>query len=405
MEKEQILSGKRNKTKEVLFLIIMFLFAFGIGNAEKLFVGFFAVYFALKIISKRFIQIKSKGQVLPLALWGMLYSLMSMIEGNDYITTIVYYFIAPVVLCALGYEFFFEECSEDSFNKYIFVISFGFFLHAVLSIINSINAGLFKYNAEYIQDFWNGRMISRTIMGMYMVPVVCYAIPRLLSRISAIRKVLLIIMIVVPVLLSIYVGNRALLVIVLVLAAVSYMFGYKMSSNKLRFLFTALMILSAVIICVALNVMGIREFINSSFLASRTKSLRADSRFVVYLSVMKDFTKYLLGWISSGGGIIGETGLVWAHNIWIDVFVYSGLLPLIFFIDYSIRVIKDTIRASRKKSFSLETRLCIIAFLVGVFLEWAVEPVLQSNPYFVSACCFIFGMISRMGDYGNKYDY
>lgn len=388
----------KDDRQKYLISILLFLFGLGIGNLEKIFILCFFVIVLWNHIKYHNFLVKRKSQVIPLVLWGVFFSAMFVLEGEDIAGNIVYYLIAPSIMCIYGYDLIREDTAESDFLWYAYMVSLGFFLHTVISVVLSAKGGVFQYNAEYIEDVWTGRMISRTIMGMYMVPMVCVSIP-MLFRVEGkkllLQKLLAVTVVVSALITSIYVGNRALLIISGILLAISFVVALRFTKKKIRLLGFGLVFLLVVTILVGSNVVSLELFVRKSFLAKRSMDIKSDGRFEVYKLVLRNFDNYLFGWMSSGGYIKG-TSLKWAHNVWVDIFVYGGIIPFVLFFNYSLRVIRDTIAVSKNKFLKMTTKVTVIALLIGVFLNWAIEPVLQSNPYFLSACCMIFGMYASL---------
>lgn len=388
----------KNNRQKYLISIFLFLFGLGIGNLEKIFILCFFVIVLWNHIKYHDFLVKRKSQVIPLVLWGGFFSAMFVLEGGDIAGNLVYYLIAPSIMCIYGNDLISEDTAESDFLWYVCMVSLGFFLHAVISVVLSAKGGVFQYNAEYIKDVWTGRMISRTIMGMYMVPIVCVSIP-MLFRVEGkrllLQKLLAVTVVVSALVTSIYVGNRALLIISGILLVMSFVVALRFTKKKIRLLGLGLLFLLVVTILIGSNVVNLELFVGKSFLAKRSMDIRSDGRFEVYKLVIRNFDNYLFGWMSSGGYIEG-TSLKWAHNVWVDIYIYGGVISFVLFFNYSLRVIRDTISVSKNRLLKTTTKVTVIALLIGIFLNWAIEPVLQSNPYFLSACCMIFGMYASL---------
>lgn len=385
--------------------MLLFLFGLGIGNLEKIFIVCFFVMVLWNHIKDSNFLVKRHSQAIPLVIWGFFFSAMFILEGRDVPGNLVYYLIAPSTMCIFGYELISKDTAESDFLWYVYIVSLGFFLHAIISIVLSAKSGVFQYNAEHVRDVWTGRMISRTIMGMYMMPIVCVSIP-MLFRVEGkkllLQRLLAITAVVSSLLASIYVGNRALLIISGILLMASLVMTFRFTKNKNRLLVFSLVSLLILIILTGSNVVNLEHFVSTSFLSKRSKDIESDARFEVYKLVIQNFGNYLFGWLSSGGHIKGTT-LKWAHNVWLDIYTYGGLIPFVFFFNYSLRVIRDTISVLKNRFLKITTKVTAIALLIGIFLNWAIEPVLQSNPYFLSACCMIFGMYTSLKlDRGDK---
>lgn len=391
-----------NKFRLYFLRIVLFLFAFGIFGLEKFLVLILSCFLLFTIISERKTKISIKNQGIPLFLWGLLYSVTIIFSGEDIITTCVYFMIAPVVLCGIGYYVVKVSKSETEMLQYVYIIAVGFFLHGILSILLSIKDGVFEYNAEFIEDIWSGRLVSRTIMGMYMVPIVCISIPALFvqnGRKKGLFKVITIAIILTAVLLSIYVGNRTLLIILAISILLSIILVLNVSRNKIKFLLITFAIIGILIIAYNFNLFEIQEYIRNSFLSSRSEDLITNSRWGVYKEIFSNFSSYLIGNLLNTKTI---AGLAWAHNIWLDILIAGGLVPALLFVWYSIRVLMDTRFVLKDKNLLPFIRITALISTIGIFLNWAVEPVLQANPYFVSACCMIFSVVSNFSK--NKYN-
>ena len=384
-----------NKFKLYFLKIVLFLFAFGIFGLEKYLVLILSCFLLFTIISEKKTTISIKHQGIPLFLWGLLYSITIIFAGEDIIATCVYFMIAPIVLCGIGYYVVKVSKSETEMLQYVYIIAVGFFLHGAFSILLSMQHGIFEYNAEFIEDIWSGRFVSRTIMGMYMVPIVCISIPALFvskGRNKGLFKVITIAIILIAVLLSIYVGNRTLLIIVAISILLTIILGLNVSQNKTKFLLITFTIIGISIALYNYDLFGIQEYIRNSFLSSRSEDLITNSRWGVYKEIYSNFSSYLLGNLLNTNTI---ARLDWAHNIWIDILITGGLIPALLFVWYSVRVLMDTGFVLKDKKLVSFFRVTALIITIGIFLNWAVEPVLQANPYFVSACCMIFSVVSN----------
>ena len=380
----------------ILYLLI-FLFALGFGNFERyIHAVVFLIYVYVVFRSGGRLSIYKGSPVAPLALWGVIYFAFYALEGNDFLTGLFYYFIGPVLFWLVGRDIASEK--NENTNLYlVLAVCSGLLIHGILNISTSISGGYFLNNAEYIHDYWSGRMASRTIVGMYMTPFVCVAIPIVFlwdKGVKTIVKVLLFAGTIVALGLSIYVGNRALLVIAVLVLMFSVFYGMRVSKNKLRSLLAIIFGLFLILIILSGNVINVEGFIENSFLGRRSTNLLQDGRWAVYAHVFKHFFDFTFGWVSNNGGI-QSVGLEWAHNIWIDIYIYSGLLPAVAFLIFSVKSFRNSISIVKNYKISTSLRMISIITLIGIFLNWAVEPVLIANPYYFVICCFVFGSFEK----------
>lgn len=380
-----------------ILYVLLFLFSLGFGNYEKyLIVVMLLIYILVVLRSSGRLKVYKRSPVVPLTLWGSIYFAFYVLEGNDFMTGLFYYFIGPVLFWFVGRDIASEKDENTNFYLVLAVCS-GLLIHGILNIFTSITGGYLLYNAEYIHDYWSGRMVSRTIVGMYMTPFVCVAIPIIVlwdRGVKLVIKFLLLIGALIALGLSIYVGNRSLLVIAILVFMFSVVHGMRVSKNKIRTFISIIMGLFLLVIVLSGFVIDIGGYINNSFLSRRNTNLLQDGRWVAYSYVFDHFFDFIFGWISSSGGV-SSVGLDWAHNIWIDIYIYSGIIPALFFTMFSIRSFRNSLRLVRNTNISSSLRLISIIVLIGIFLNWAVEPVLVANPYYFALCCFIFGSFEK----------
>jgi hypothetical protein len=380
-----------------ILYVLIFLFALGFGNYERYILAVvLLIYSYVVFISGGRLSIFRRSPVVPLALWGIIYFAFYTLEGNDFVTGLFYYFIGPVLFWLVGRDIASEK--DDNTNLYlVLAVCSGLLVHGILNISTSIAGGYFLYNAEYIHDYWSGRMVSRTIVGMYMTPFVCAAIPIIFlwdKGVKTIIKMLLVAGTIAALGLSIYVGNRAILAIAVLVLVFSVIYGMRVSKNKIRSLLAIIIGLFLMVIIMSGNVINVGGFIENSFLGRRNTNLLQDGRWTVYAYVFKHFFDYILGWISSNWGI-QTAGLEWAHNIWLDIYIYSGLIPAVAFLTFSVKTFRNSISIVKCGRLSTSLRMISIIVLIGVFLNWAVEPILVANPYYFAICCFIFGSFEK----------
>lgn len=374
-------------------LILLIMFCINMGNLEKyIFLALLCVY----LCSCRFILNFSKNSsYIFLELWGISYYLMWLLDGNSLITGIIYYIIGPFIIGKCCERMISENSTNDiktNFNNLLIIVSLGFFIHGAIDTIYSIFNNVFIYNSELVYDVITGGKINRTIVGMYLTPIVCVAVPILFlgkNYIERKLRVLVTICAITAVLLSIYLGNRTLLIITVLEVFFCYLFGLRTKVKKRNFILIPTVGIALGSILWSENFADIQNYFAESFLMSRiTNNQLGISRIDIYKQVLTNLDDYIFGWISAGGTDVGIS-LSYAHNLWIDCLIYAGIVPFIFLILYTVSILKSTFRLFKSIDSAL-TQTITVCFVFGLMLNWCVEPILYADPYYFAVICGCF---------------
>ena len=169
---------KEKKIGSHALIILLFLYSLGIGNWEKYFV---LIFFFYVLFGKYRFRV-SNSQFIPLILWGVTYSIMYILRGNNFFTGSIYYLISPLVFFLLAKKMY-QKVALDNKKEFIklilFTVSLGFFFHGTLNILSSALNGTFNVSFEYVYDIWSHKLNNRTIIGLYLSPIVFITVPML----------------------------------------------------------------------------------------------------------------------------------------------------------------------------------------------------------------------------------
>lgn len=379
------------------FCILSFALALGIGHLEKVLLSVFFIWYVLLLLSQnnRSAVLYKRSQSIPLLIWGLLYAFYYIISGANVITSAIYYILGPV--CFYLYANAIVNSLDD--EKYIIslciAIASGYFIHAVFNVLYSIQSGTFQYSSEYVLDIWSHELHNRTIIGMYLTPMVVCSIPVLFFRahnINSVKRMGLVFCCVLADAISIYIGNRTLLVLTVVSLAVCVIQGIRIERKKIHLLLLCLFFIFFAWSLYLVDAFGIKEFMENSFLAKRTSVGLESSRWQLYSDTLRNILNYSLGFITTHGN--NGLALSWAHNIWLDILIFSGYIPFVLFLIFTVRVIEVAI-SIQKLSASVFFRIFVLSITCGLLLNWAVEPILSANPYYFMQCCLIFALFER----------
>jgi hypothetical protein len=98
-----------------------------------------------------------------------------------------------------------------------------------------------------------------------------------------------------------------------------------------------------------------------------------------------------------GGRLVDLNGLLYAHNLWLDVAYDAGLLPLGILLVFQASHVPAIVRTLRAP-LPLPLSLAIVALGVSFFATFAVEPTLAFSAVYFGASCFMLGVMARISD-------
>lgn len=383
--------------ERALEILIVFL-SLGFLHLEKYYIIAIIVIVCLIVLYKKSNTFPKKSQIVPLAIWGIIYTFYFILAGNGIVEGVVYYLLGPLSMCYIGLrmcEFTYSDI--DSNFKRILIISLAFFAHGFLNVIISQRNGTFIYNTEFVYDIWSHVKNNRTIVGLYLTPIVCFGIPCLFfgdRKSQLLSKIVVVFSVMASLFATIAIGNRTLIAISIVLIFVCIMALLLFIKKKPKSFVIFLFIVLLVIFIYNKDFFGVRSFVESSYFLKRVESggLIDNGRLSLYERLSKEWLSYAGGWITYSHE---ANSIYWTHNIWLDNYMYSGILGFVSFVVYSARVVITTIRMFRT-SLQMLYKMIPMCVTIGILLNWAAEPILQANPYYFAVCIFIFATFEQI---------
>lgn len=318
-------------------------------------------------------------------------------------TRFIYYFIIPIGIFVLGQNLLvtFKDKKRTLFLIF-FWISVGFALHAFLNMICRIFE--FGYNPDsdsrFAPDIWTGKIIAATGIGM-LCPMACSLVFPILFLKSKEKKWYEVIVIVLSFLTSIYttimLANRTLFLIIFITLFIDLValcvFVFRKTKIPLILLGIVTLLCVVGIIIVTNNIFGIADILKKMPLFNRILSddgLLDSWRFEIYRSFFANFYKYPFG-----GGKIPLAGSHFCHNVWLDVYNLTGVIPFLIFLVLTIYLIRSIIEICVLSEDSFE-RIYIISFFLGLTLVFFVEPVIQGNIYIYALFFLLLGVVDEL---------
>lgn len=313
---------------------------------------------------------------------------------------IIKYAIAPWGSYLLAFNFL-KINEELSTKRFVELLFFGFFVHGVLNLLQTIRVIGLDFHNEFrvAYDFWQNRRISVTTASLYYSPMVLMAVSWLFCQCSGGKKLLGGIMIGVGMLATLIYQNRTLILAIAIVGCTGIwlFFSDRFVSEQRKSNAVTIGIIAMFVILVLWvgNIGGLRSFVESTSLYGRISGSNGEGqdRTDIWLSFLFwEGWKYPLG----GNRAVLYKNKSFVHNAWLDVFRKAGIIPFLLYLIFTVSSVK-TIRLLICNEQTHEAYRTIALSMIGLAAMFFVEPIFDANPYiFYLPFLVIGGIKGRM---------
>lgn len=319
-----------------------------------------------------------------LAAFGVSYALFS---GGGW-RGLAYYALLPLMAYAVGWC----GAEQGGVRDQILGLTLGFALHACLNAL--VNFGNSRYQ---LVDFWSGSFRTATGSGFLNTMIFSAAAYSLFLERRRWMKLLLLTATAVCLGYALQLGTRTQLVI---LAATLGMFCLTQRKLGSRVLAVLVCLAAGIWLCCRLNVLGLGDFVSGSNLMARITEgtgLRQSNaeRLGQFFKGLRNLYDHPLG---------GRAEEYYYHNLWLDVGRVAGVIPLVPLLAFQLTAAVHVLRLCREERQDAGLRCLLGCVWLGLFLNAAVEPVLEGMLDLFLAFCAVSGMADgrdrRRGDEG-----
>lgn len=393
----------KNKVDNIVFYLTVFLFGinfFKAGTYIMLF-SFAGIFFHL--LYNRKIEFRKKDLII-MALIVLFAASYDIIEYINFKETSILRFVYHVALPTECY-FVITNLLNNVANKKTFIentlfcIAASFLFHGVLNyLLEAINGftNLKAVNMRKIMDVWEGVALSATIENSKLVFSIAL-LPWLLFSTSKMKRVISFIFILVGAFIAMEIGSRSYFltfaVAIIGLLILTYIKEYYSKEKMRKFLLLLLLIFAVAAIFVWI-------FFSDSFLVQRLQSMSLnifdDPRIETWKIVIGSAPSNLLG------AKAAPIGLSYAHNLWIDILYYVGVIPFFLLLCISWSFIKNLILEVIKKCKLTMCDLFVFCFVISLFVLCLFEPIMQGYyPIFI-VFIIVLGILNNYSDKASK---
>lgn len=295
----------------------------------------------------------------------------------------------------LGGETKTKEHSEKLWILLLFTLIVGHSIHGILNSALFLDKQWDNGDIRVWKDFWMNIYIPGTQQIVYFLPVIAMVFPAIAYFKN--RKTVNLLMILTAlffIYISMYSQTRtSVLIFPLVFAAQAALYVIlewkkvkKLLSNRKVQAAGLGVLLTGVIALILLK----DHPIVSGFLGimGRDGGIFNNIRFQLQRMALDQLFLYPMG-----GDHMSFMGYPYAHNAWLDMANFGGLIPFFAFSAYTFLTVYELIRWLMKKEIPTERKLILTGIYGAFFLYYTVEHAFDASMHFMTPWFFINGLV------------
>lgn len=378
--------------------VLAFLYSLNLFNQSELILPllFFCTAFAFVPGGRlSILKMPVNGNLIILLLFALSYIGIATLYNSYSFLYCIKRAIYPLIAYWIGYIVV-ERTAQSSLKAsgLVFALTSGMSLYGFLNYWKRLSLGVAGTYRTSV-DFWTGAELAPTFENTLFIFLVALTFFFLVHSKTKKRYIGLL-AIGISYVIGLSTASRSAIAISLVSIAlfeVLYLIYKKNSKgNKTKGILIILVGICAVLFMYQMNMFGIQSKILASELVTRMTTTSVDSlidmsqRSIRYHKIFSNFWTHLLGNID-----LGDLGS--AHNTWLDIFRVSGILPMVLFVIFTVRIFNSLrILWEGGYFFDYET-FPGISIIVGSNLLFFVESIIALNISYFWAYLIVCGMI------------
>lgn len=344
------------------------------------------------------------GEMLILLLFISLYFIIDT-KLEQSITYKIWYGVSTVSLYACGNYMTFEGLDKrEKSNKVEYVvkiIAVSYMLYILATIIYSFLRGQFLLSRNPL-NLWTGTLRAATHYGTMSIIPLAYGLFLIMNGDSKRSRRLGCLLITFSLMVAVITASRTVLLLVPLGLIITYFANIKMNGNftkkHLNLLVGSLIILGFGILCLATNLFGIQTIFYKTQLGQRyllgdAPTLMNDGRW----ENVSFFLQHLNQSIWGGGYSRTNAGNL--HNVYLNVFDLSGIVPFSLIVLFSVCVLRDYHKLRIRGTVDISTQLLFLLIFILSFIQMMLEPTMESVPVYMWCLLLICGMQKRLTYY------
>lgn len=311
------------------------------------------------------------------------------------------YILSAVSMYAAGFCSNFDRLGysrqSSKIRDSIAFIAKTYFCYVLVSFVYNFLAGQFAVSRNPL-NIWTGDVRAATNYGTMLVIPLAYGIFLLIIGHKKRHKLLGVLFIVSAVLFSIMTASRTILYFVPIGLLSGYCYNIKVNGRfgrkhmkQIAGIFIMLIVFVGMIMANTFNLQTLllNSQLGQRYASGQVPKISEDGRMVHIKFLFSHWQESLFG----GGYTRLNSGDL--HNVYLNVYDLSGIIPFILMVIFSFSVLKDVLRLFRNGAISNDDKTLVWVFYTLVFIQLLMEPVMESVPVFFWCLLYISGMIRK----------
>lgn len=318
-------------------------------------------------------------------------------------STFLLRYIAPLVLFYCG--FIRGRAGIDTLRIDTMVIAFSSCLHGILNVIYNRNLDILAIAGRQYNDIYGG-VLAGTLQNLFFVTSSALLLYFIACEKHKILKTLGIIAALCGVYGSLMNASRTMIIVTFLIFFVAMFIylhtKYGFSTAIVRYISVVIVLLIVAFFCLWLDILNIQEWIANTALGQRASITKSghtifdNDRWRYATDILKLLPQYPLGKVPYAS---------YAHNLWLDVAKEAGVIPLIFYIIFSICAVKTTLVFYRNKKIDYSYKVFFVPIVITFLLVFFTEPIMEGMPITFSLFCFVIGGLTGINKFRTDVAY
>lgn len=277
-------------------------------------------------------------------------------------------------------------------NIFILLISIGyvFSFSAMISVLLVFMKDGFSSLERNLPMFWSGNVVAATKMGSFFLFNMC--LPGLLLikqvKLSLAFKIFGGVVFFLSLICVIRLGSRTQLLVSVITIVISVLYVLKMQSFKknIPMLFMIVILIGVIATQVSFDKDADWMSVYSSRMDDTKNVASAGGRSQRWERAVENLFVKPMGWNKNEFGH--------AHNLWLDVAMIGGVMPMIFLFFFSVKSFFDIKKAIQLRPDQLSLNALILAYGLSLFLVFFVEPIMIGYFNLFAVFCIFMGVVN-----------